>query len=79
MNDDCLAALSDILEGGELLLDEADRSRYASDGSGLIGDLPLAVLRPATTERLAAAMALCSRARVAMIAQGGRTGLSGGA
>lgn len=79
MNDDCLAALSDILEGGELLLDEADRSRYASDGSGLIGDLPLAVLRPATTERLAAAMALCSRARIAMIAQGGRTGLSGGA
>ncbi|MCE7029489.1 FAD-binding oxidoreductase [Jiella avicenniae] len=79
MNDDALAALSEILGDGELLLDEADRARYASDGSGLKGDLPLAVLRPATTERLSQAMAVCARFQIAMITQGGRTGLSGGA
>jgi FAD/FMN-containing dehydrogenase len=63
---------------GFLCGDQVD-PRYASDWSGCRGELPQAVLRPADTEQLAAVLALCYAARQPIVAQGGRTGLVGGA
>lgn len=62
-----------------LLGAQEDCLRYAADQSGLAGEAPLAVLRPATTEEVARALAICNAHGLAVIPQGGRTGLSGGA
>lgn len=70
--------LKALLSPAELLATPQDCERYASDQSGLEGALPLAVLRPASVETLSRAMALCAEAGIAMIPQGGRTGLSAG-
>ena len=39
----------------------------------------LAIVRPATTEEVAAVVKLCAAEKVAIVPQGGNTGLSGGA
>ncbi|WP_319520604.1 FAD-binding oxidoreductase [uncultured Martelella sp.] len=79
MKSNLIARLSSILTPSELLLSAEERQRFASDQSGLDGALPLAVLRPATVAALSEAVKVCAAAGVAMVPQGGRTGLSGGA
>jgi FAD/FMN-containing dehydrogenase len=54
-------------------------ARYAVDFSGDNACLPRAVLRPASTDELAAVLAQCSSAGLALVVQGGMTGLCGGA
>ncbi|WP_300442852.1 FAD-binding oxidoreductase [uncultured Mameliella sp.] len=79
---DCAIGLKELaaaLGTKAFLTDPADCDRYASDQSGLVGTRPLAVLRPATTEEVAQALKICTRHRIAVVPQGGRTGLSGGA
>ncbi|WP_294923655.1 FAD-binding oxidoreductase [uncultured Paracoccus sp.] len=73
-----LAELADVLGSHAVLVDTADRERYRCDQSGHAAGMPIAVLRPATTEAAAQAVALCAQHRVAIVPQGGRTGLSGG-
>ncbi|SEF15795.1 FAD/FMN-containing dehydrogenase [Rhizobiales bacterium GAS191] len=53
--------------------------RYLRDWSGLAPVRPLALLRPRSTDQVAAALRLCSRLRVPVVPQGGLTGLAGGA
>ncbi|APZ52930.1 FAD-binding oxidoreductase [Salipiger abyssi] len=74
-----VTALTELLGPKGLLTAAPDCARYASDQSGLPGALPLAVLRPASTDEVSQALALCSRYRIGVVPQGGRTGLSGGA
>jgi FAD/FMN-containing dehydrogenase len=62
-----------------LLSTPEDCQRYAADQSGLAGEAPLAVVRPATTEEVARALEICNGHNLTVIPQGGRTGLSGGA
>ncbi|KHQ51273.1 FAD-binding oxidoreductase [Mameliella alba] len=79
---DCASGLTELaaaLGTKAVLTEPADCDRYASDQSGLIGARPLAVLRPANTEEVAQALRICTRHRIAVVPQGGRTGLSGGA
>ena len=73
--DDLIAALGP----GVVLTGEAISGRYRSDASGTGKSLPLAVLRPASTQQVAAALAICNRHRQPVVPQGGLTGLAGGA
>ena len=54
-------------------------SPYATDWRGRYHGNPLCVARPANTEQVAAAVRLCAEQRVAIVPQGGNTGLCGGA
>ncbi|MFH6783366.1 MULTISPECIES: FAD-binding oxidoreductase [Methylobacterium] len=66
--------------GTRTVLAGADRpARNESDWSTLGPQAPLAVVRPATTEAVAAAMRICAAHGVPVVPQGGLTGLCGGA
>ncbi|WP_368046162.1 FAD-binding oxidoreductase [Micromonospora soli] len=52
---------------------------YASDWRNAYSGTPAAVVRPGGTEEVAAVVALCAEAGVAMVPQGGNTGLCGAA
>jgi len=72
---DLRAALGDaaVLEG------EAMGAKPSSDMSLTGTSPPRALLRPRTTEEVATALRMCNAAGVPVIAQGGMTGLAGGA
>ena len=57
----------------------ADLQPYCQDWSGAAGQAPVAVLLPATTEQVAAALRACHAAKQPVVVQGGLTGLAGGA
>ncbi|MDF2809016.1 MAG: linked oxidase domain protein [Microvirga sp.] len=54
-------------------------ARFCADWSGLEPVRPLALVRPRTTEEVAATLKLCNRFAVPVVPQGGLTGLAGGA
>ena len=61
-----------------VLTDPRDVAPYVTDWTGeFVGAAP-AVLRPADTDAVAAAVRLCSAAGVSLVPQGGNTGLVGG-
>ncbi len=57
----------------------ADASGHSRDWLDRYGTPPLGVARPATTVEVSAVVALCHAAGVAVVPQGGNTGLCGGA
>ena len=71
-------ALSSLLGPRGLLMDQADTQAAGQDWRRLYNHPPLAVLRPAHTEELAAAVRLCVEHRMAMTPQGGNTSMVGG-
>ena len=52
---------------------------YHTDWSGTPPQRPLALVRPRTTDEVSAALRLCSMHKVAVVPQGGMTGLAGAA
>jgi FAD/FMN-containing dehydrogenase len=74
-----LAELRAALGASSVLEGEAMGARPASDMSLTGTSLPRAVVRPRSTEDVAAVLRLCNAAGVPVIAQGGMTGLAGGA
>ena len=72
-------ALNALLGEGGILESSQDMSRYVVDWAGDRLGSPLAVARPRTTEEVAGIVEFCHRHRVPMVAQGGHTGLVGGA
>ena len=71
-----LPALQQLL-GPRGFLPAADvDERYRVDVLGNRGEAPLAVLRPADTHEVSAALALCHAAGMPVVTQGGRTGLA---
>lgn len=62
-----------VLAGGDI------PPRNAHDWSTLPGEQPLCVVRPTDTDGVATAMRLCAEHGVAVVPQGGLTGLCGGA
>ncbi len=73
--DDLIEALgSDVVLTGEEI-----GERYRSDASTTGRFLPLAVLRPSSTEQVALALKICDRHHQPVVPQGGLTGLAGGA
>ncbi|SSW61787.1 FAD-binding oxidoreductase [Achromobacter agilis] len=58
---------------------EADIAPWLSDWRGLYKGQAQAVVRPRTTDEVAACLALCQQAGVPVVPRGGNTGLCGGA
>jgi FAD/FMN-containing dehydrogenase len=66
------------LLGSAHVLTGADVARYGDDWTGRYHATPLAVARPGSTAEVAAVVTAAARARIPVIASGGRTGLVGG-
>ena len=79
MNDiDAIAQLKGIL-GAKGYLEGADATaRYLVDWRGAYRGPALLVARPASTAEVAACMRVCAQAGIAVVPQGGNTGLVGG-
>jgi FAD/FMN-containing dehydrogenase len=73
-----LDLLRDIVGPAHVLTDPAGLRGYVTDWTGRWEGTALAVVRPGDTEEVAAVLALCHRANVPVIPQGGNTGLVGG-
>lgn len=76
--EDLLPALRDALGEAGLITDAERMQSYLSDWRNAYRGQAAAVLRPGTTEEVAAAVRLCAQAGVALVPQGGNTGLCGG-
>src|SRR5882672_4348200 len=61
-----------------LILDDQGKHPYLTDWRENYLGSALAVVRPATTEEVAAVVKLCAAEKVAIVPQGGNTGMSGG-
>ncbi|MDQ0347138.1 FAD-binding oxidoreductase [Ancylobacter vacuolatus] len=73
-----LAALAQRIGAAHVLTDPADMAPYLHEERGLYrGEAP-AVLRPGSTEEVAFIVEACAKAGVALVPQGGNTGLVGG-
>jgi FAD/FMN-containing dehydrogenase len=77
--DTFVAALVAALGADAVLCDDAIDLRYQADWSGAAPVQPLALLRPASTGQVSQALRICHAYRVAVVPQGGMTGLAGGA
>jgi FAD/FMN-containing dehydrogenase len=75
----CLDALAARFPPAALLTGDDVPARNQQDTSYLPAIRPLAIVRPDTAEGVAAAMRICAEHRVAVVPQGGLTGLAGGA
>jgi FAD/FMN-containing dehydrogenase len=73
-----LAELQAVV-GAEHVLTGGDTDSYTLDWRGRYRGRALAVARPESTEAVAAVVRLCAHHRVALVPQGGNTGLCGGA
>jgi FAD/FMN-containing dehydrogenase len=62
-----------------VLTDSAIGDKYKKDWSGVDGRLPIAVVRPTSTEEVSQVLSLCSEQSQAVVIQGGMTGISAGA
>lgn len=65
--------------GAAQVLTGTDAHAYAVDWRERYRGTPLAVVRPASTEEVAAVVRQCAQARIPVVPQGGNTGLCGGA
>lgn len=75
--DHFLDAARDIVGSDHIVLDNAEK--YIRDWRGKFEGRPLAVLLPKSTKEVAALVKLCAHHCVAIVPQGGNTGLCGGA
>jgi FAD/FMN-containing dehydrogenase len=77
--DGLLADLTALLGPAGILTDPADIAPALSDWRSLYQGRAMAVLRPASTEQVAACVKLCVAAGVPIVPQGGNTSMVGGA
>ncbi|WP_424811139.1 FAD-binding oxidoreductase [Roseococcus sp. YIM B11640] len=73
-----LDTLADLLGPAGCLRDEAEIAPYSVDWRGVYRGQPQAVLRPADTAQVSAAMRACAGLGLAIVPAGGRTSLCGG-
>ena len=71
--------LRDIVGPAHVLTEESDVAPYVVDWRGRYRGTAICVVRPASVEQLARVVRCCHDANVAMVPQGGNTGLCGGA
>jgi len=72
------SAFAAIVGEPHVITAPADMAPYTRDWRRQYGAQAEAVLRPASTAEVAALVALCARERIAIVPQGGNTGLCGG-
>ena len=75
---DVIRELRSIVGADRVLTSDSVMAGYLLDWTGNFHGSALAVVRPATTTAVSALMRLCSQYGVAVVAQGGNTGLVGG-
>lgn len=73
-----LDRLTALVGSAHVLTRPAEQQAYLVEERGLYHGQALAVVRPADTAQVAAVVAACAQAGVAMVPQGGNTGLCGG-
>ena len=78
MSDPLLEQLASIVGRAQVLVDADLRAGYETDWTGRFSGTARAVVRPASTQEVAAVLRACNAAGVAVVAQGGNTGLVGG-
>ncbi|WP_114948289.1 FAD-binding oxidoreductase [Microvirga calopogonii] len=76
---DVTERLKGILGSAGVMTDWADQEPYAMDWRKLFPGKPACVVRPSSTEQVAQIVQICHEAGVAVVPQGGNTGLAGGA
>jgi FAD/FMN-containing dehydrogenase len=74
-----IESLRAVVGDAHLLTDAADMAPYSTDWRGRYTGLPLAIVSPGDTPQVAEVVRLCAEAGVAVVPQGGNTGLCGGA
>ncbi|EJN04625.1 FAD-binding oxidoreductase [Phyllobacterium sp. YR531] len=74
-----LAALASTMPEGTLLTTDEDMERYCRDWSGDHFGTPLAVARPESTAEVSSLLRYCHENGIAVVPQGGLTGLVGAA
>lgn len=72
-------ALRATLGPGEVWTGDAIPARHDTDWSGASPVRPMALVRPRTTDEVAAVLRLCTAHRIPVVPQGGLTGLAGAA
>ena len=71
--------LAAIVGDSAVITNAQDIAPYVTDWRKRYTGVPLAVVKPATTQEVAAVIQLCAQTRTAVVPQGGNTGLCGGA
>jgi FAD/FMN-containing dehydrogenase len=79
MSDALLDELRTIVGAAHVLVDPDVRATYEVDWTGRFRGVAFAVVRPASTAEVAAVLRACHAAGVAVVPQGGNSGLVGGA
>ena len=79
MSADFLDQLREVVGADHLLTDPFDVAPYATDWRGRYQGQPQCVVKPANTEEVAAIVKICAARHIAIVPQGGNTGLCGGA
>jgi FAD/FMN-containing dehydrogenase len=74
-----LDSLRAVVGAAHVLTDPDDVAPYVADWRGRYKGSALAIVRPGDTPQVAEVVRLCARAGVAIVPQGGNTGLCGGA
>src|ERR1700736_1605658 len=72
-------ALRGIVPGEGVIVSEAERRAYESDGLTAYRQIPLIVVLPSTVEQVAAVLRYCKRTGIKVVPRGAGTSLSGGA
>lgn len=73
-----IGALRRTVGEAQVLTDPATTAGYVTDWTGRYSGAAAAVVRPGTTEEVAAVLTVCASHGVAVVPQGGNTGLVGG-
>jgi FAD/FMN-containing dehydrogenase len=73
-----IAALGEIVGAANVVTDADARATYEIDWTGRFRGATRAIARPSSTAEVAAIIELCRREHVAIVPQGGNTGLVGG-
>src|ERR1700722_6780138 len=76
---DIVEALRVIVPGEGVIVSEAERRVYESDGLTAYRQLPLVVVLPSTVEQVGAVLRYCKQSGVKVVPRGAGTSLSGGA
>jgi FAD/FMN-containing dehydrogenase len=78
MSGDVLGSIAGIVGEAHCLSDPADKAPYLREWRDLYQGQALAVVRPRSTDEVARVVKLCGEAGIAIVPQGGNTGLVGG-
>ena len=73
-----IADLKAVVGGEHVLVDDDVKASYETDWTGRFTGRALCVVRPATTDQVAAVLRLCTAVGAKVVVQGGNTGLVGG-